>query len=135
MTRQLRISTDRTGQPRWWQVTIHPTVEALHTALRQRGIDPTNTFAHTQPASYRTTPAGCLYPADGFAGDIRYAHHWMTPQIVAHELVHAALATYRMTDTRNADLGNRYSQAEETLAHIHSDLAADLARQLKEAAA
>lgn len=126
---------------RWWRVTIHPDVQQLRDTLRERGINHANPWgydrptlwAYTQPASYVRGPSGCLYPDDGFAGDLFFAEPYVTPEIVAHELVHAAVATLRMTDTRCADLGDDFSHLEEELATIYGQLYADMDAKLREA--
>jgi hypothetical protein len=139
VTNAFTISTDRIGTRRWVQVRIHPDAE------------------HLERAAYRTSPArgrdwwtgsrGCfhtarfkggedgwpIWPPSGYAGILRLALGWITEEIVAHELVHAALQVYRMNVKADVRLSNGCGQREEQLAYIYGELAADMRRHLNPA--
>jgi hypothetical protein len=129
------ISTDRIGPRRWCLVRIHPNVEHLRTAAHR--TDP----AHDrdwwdeccgcfQPVGLRSAGNVISDPPNGYAGILRLAEGWrVTPEIVAHELVHAALQVYRMNVKADVRLGNGCREREEQLAYIYGELYADFERK------
>jgi hypothetical protein len=100
MTRSFPIRTSRIGPARWLWVRIHPDLETLRAAAHR--LRPGEDFA----ACY-----GCVHPVagpppvNGFAGVVRFALTHLTGDIVAHELVHAALAVYRLNVSADVRLG------------------------------
>lgn len=126
--RSLTIATDRVPPRRWWLVRIHPTVEHLRAAARRHRPQ--------HDAGWWDDCVGCCsaapdpLPSNGYAGMIRYAETHLTSEIVTHELVHAAAATYRMNVATVIDLGPECGPGEEDLAYIYGELYADLERKL-----
>lgn len=89
-------------------------------------------------AAYRLRPGedfsecyGCLHPVpdpapvNGFAGTLRLAAGYLKSEIVAHELVHAALVVYRLNLRPDVRLGTGCGRREEDLAYIYGELFAD----------
>jgi hypothetical protein len=135
--RSFTIATDRIGPRRWCRVHIHDTVEQLRTA------------------GYRTSPwhgrdwwdgcMGCFQPSpvridavtgvareSSYAGILRLANGWVTAEIVAHELVHAALHVFRMNVHPNVHLGPGCRRREEQLAYIYGELYASFEARFHE---
>ena len=72
-------------------------------------------------------------------GIIRLSKKHLATEIVAHELLHAALWNYRVNygteregegSLENADFGNSCNDDEETLCHIYGQMFRDLTRKL-----
>lgn len=76
-------------------------------------------------------------------GIVRLSKMNLTPEIVSHELIHAALWIYRNaygterefdidnTSDYNADFGDNNSKDEETFAYIYGELFEDLIKHLR----
>lgn len=122
--RAFRIAADRIGTRRWFHVRVHPDVQHLQDAA----------------AAYRlgedfTECCGCVHPVpepapnSGYAGLVRFAEDWLTPEVVAHELVHAALVVYRLNVAVDVRLGRGCFGREEQLAYIYGELYADFERR------
>lgn len=125
--RSFTISTDRIGPRRWCWVRIHPDSEDLCQAAQRLN-------ANASSGDWAGT-VGCFQPAwpdckTSYAGTLRLAEGWMTTEIVAHELVHAALTIYRINVHTDVRLGNGCRAREEDLAYIYGELAADMAAKL-----
>ncbi|MER5608366.1 hypothetical protein AB0F93_00220 [Micromonospora tulbaghiae] len=130
--RRFRIHTSgRIGPPRWWWVVVHPGVEELRAAgdawLRRQGAyaDLSDAVGLCQPVGwmeYEESPRERHYPASGYAGVVRLAVGEVTAEIVAHELVHAAVATYRMNVRPDVRLGVQCGGREEDLAYLYGEL-------------
>lgn len=141
MTRAFTIASQLGGRC-WWRVVVYDSVEQLRDAayqhLKREGV-PREHWKDTDGCCH---PAGRLYdgnsqvsfPRNGYRGVIRYAAPLLTPEIVGHELVHAAVATLRsFLGGRDVRLGNGHSGSlmrEEQLAYLYGELFADLQRQL-----
>jgi hypothetical protein len=127
--RSFTISTARIGLRRWCWVRIHPTVEhlrlAAHRTRPQHGLGwwdeccgcfhPTTHDTHEATGEKR-------YPRNGFAGTLRLAEGWVTSEIVAHELVHAAAQVYRMNVNSDVRFGKGCHAREEGFAYIYGEL-------------
>lgn len=138
--RSFRISTERIGPRRWWLVVIHDTLtelqDAAHRYRPEMGRDwwtdcygcchPTTRQAHTAADGTVTYSE----PVSGYAGMIRYTTEQLTDELVTHELMHAAVATYRMNVCADVRLGRGCGQREESLAYIYGELYASLLRHL-----
>ncbi len=96
--------------------------------------------------------AGIVHPyvrervsADGHSerrkdiGIVRLSLDWLTTEIVAHELIHAAMWLYRLEDgtediyegsVENADFGNSNSEDEETFAYIYGQMFRNINKKL-----
>lgn len=134
--RSFTISTDRIGPRRWCWVRIHDTVEDLRAAktkLNPASADPTvdaETWACWQPTCYGKNEDGNpVWPSNGYAGLIRLAEGHITAEIVAHELVHAAAAIYRMNVAPSIRLGKDIGIREEDFAYIYGEVYASFETQ------
>lgn len=129
------VSTDVGGTRRWWTVRIHPDVEHLRRAARRHhpSVDFSECAGVCQAAVWVDYGTGELtrYGANGYAGIIRLAPPYVTGAIVAHELLHAAVATYRMNVDSDVRLGEGVGEREEQLAYIYGDLYADFERHFE----
>lgn len=120
------ISTGIGGTRRWWTVRIHPDVEHLRRAARR--YHPTVDFSECAGACQAavwldySTGEFARYGANGYAGVIRFALPYVTGEVVAHELLHAAVATYRMNFEADVRLGEGVDEREESLAYIYGEL-------------
>lgn len=123
------IATTWGGIRRWWIVRIHPDVEHLRRAASRwhPGEDFTDTAGVCQAAIWLDDETGefARYGERGYAGVIRLAPPYITGETVAHELMHAAVATYRMTFDKDVYLGQGVDDREENLAYILGELYAD----------
>lgn len=114
--RQFKICAGYTKPDRWFWVRIYDTAESLrYVANRLDGW-------RNGTAGQYDDCVGCVqevtpwipedmdprmqdsvslhsrlkWPEDGFAGVIRFCAEWLTPEIIAHEITHAALVVHRM---------------------------------------
>jgi hypothetical protein len=117
--RSFTISTtaDRVPPRRWFTVRIHPSVEDLRTAAARHRPDAE--FGDCCGCVHPVYPPG---PGNGYAGLIRLADEYATPEIVAHELLHAAVVVYRMNVRPDVRLGFGCHGREEQLAYIYGEL-------------
>lgn len=130
----LRLTVD--SRPRWIRVTIHPDAEDLQRAAqRTSGGQPWDGVVGCfHPSPFKAKYGGKGKPrvdtTTPYAGHMRLAHGWLTPEIVIHESTHAALHLYRLdqwsvrTVGTDADLGEGCGPEEEAYAHLHGRLAA-----------
>jgi hypothetical protein len=121
------ISTERIGPRRWCWVRVHPNAEHLRAAAQRLN-------SKASSGDWEDT-VGCFQPAwtdckTSYAGTLRLAEGWVTPEIVAHELVHAALTVYRINVHPDVRLGNGCRAREEDLAYIYGELSADMRAKL-----
>ena len=132
MARRLRIrTTDRVGPSRWWWVIVHDSLEEMR---RAGGRWPHNQTTEAelaeatgmcQPINWwenDAEPGVRYYPDTGYAGAVRFTAGYVSPEIVAHEIVHAAVATYRMNCSADACLGEDCGDEEEDLAYLYGEL-------------
>jgi hypothetical protein len=125
VTTSFTISTDRVGCRRWWLVRVYDDVEAMRRAgaAYDPSVDFSQCYACCQAAVWRDdTGAIVRFGAYGYAGVIRFCSKMMTSEVVAHELVHAAVAVYRMNVVEDVRLGKNVGEREEQLAYIYGDL-------------
>ena len=129
--RQFTISTDRVGPRRWCWVRIHPTITHFEAAAtRTSPWHPKDYWEGCrgcfQPAPYRERHVDGewtgRWPTNGYAGVLRLIEGHTTPEIMAHELVHAAAQIYRMNVKRGIRLGEDCGEREEQLAYIYGEL-------------
>ena len=128
MTDTFRIATTgQTGPRRWWIVRIHQNVAALRRAATayHPGVDFTDCLGCCHTAGWYDTDGTIRGGRGGYAGIIRLAHGHLTPAIITHELVHAAVATYRLTVNPDVRLGRGVGAREEHLADLFGELFAD----------
>lgn len=147
ITESWRIASEHGGR-RWWWVRVHDSQAALQESAHRyapwNGRDFWNerTQACCQPApplisedDDPTNPTGeLIWPAYGFAGVIRLHAECLYTEVIYHEVLHAACATYRMNIALSIDLGNGHGgmEREEDLAYIYGQLAADMDTALHE---
>ena len=121
----------RTETPprRWWRAVVHDSAMDLHAAAQRYNPKPAgetwdNVYGVHQPfGTYINRETNeRRYPRNGFAGVIRFVAGHVTPEVVAHELVHAALWCYRMNHKRDVRLGTDCGPREEDLAYIYGEL-------------
>lgn len=132
MARRFRITTTgRVGPPRWWWVIVHGSLEQMRrAAIRWPYTDDTaedlaEALGLCQPMGWWENddePGVRYYPETGYAGVLRFTVGHTGPEIVGHELVHAAVATYRMNVSSDACLGERCGDEEEDLAYLYGEL-------------
>jgi hypothetical protein len=124
VTRSFTIGTGRVGPRRWWIVRIHDTVEKLRAAATgyAPGVDFTECYGCCHAAGWIDHTGTRRHGLRGYAGIIRLADGYVTAEIVTHELVHAAVATYRMQVREDVRLGRTVGQCEEALAYIYGEL-------------
>lgn len=132
--RRFRIRTGgEPGPARWFWVVVHPTLVGMRAAARSWRWGLTDddedlwarTVAVTQPIGWVTDPALTglrVYPASGYAGVLRFAAGHVTPEVVAHEVGHAAVAVYRMNCSLEVRLGQQAGPREETLVSLFGEL-------------
>ncbi|MFD8496330.1 hypothetical protein [Amycolatopsis sp. NPDC059657] len=127
--RRFTISTDRIGPRRWCWVRIHP--DEAHFAAAAKRLAPWHDepgwwdgcLGCFQPTGWIEHDDGAIeYPRNGFAGTLRLIDGHVTSEIVAHELVHAAVQIYRMNVKRDVRLSRDCGQREEELAYIYGEL-------------
>jgi len=134
--KRFAIATDRVGPRRWCWVTIHPTPEHFRTAAARTA--PWHVAGYWegclgcfQPVPYRERNVGGewigRWPTNGYAGVLRLIDGHTTPEIVAHELVHAAAQVYRMNVCGDIRLRDGCHEREEQFAYIYGELAGALA--------
>lgn len=127
MTTSFTIATDRVGPRRWWIVRIHPDLDALRTAAAayHPGTDFGDCHACCHAYVWVHPDGQHERGSGGYAGIIRFAATHLTGELIAHELVHAAVATYRMNVAGDVRLGRGVGEREEQLAYIYGELYAD----------
>jgi hypothetical protein len=113
-------TTGRRGHRRWFWARIHADAQQLRLAAGR--LRPGEDFSECY---------GCLHPvpdpapANGLAGTLRLAASYLQSEVIAHELVHAALVVYRLNIRPDVRLGTGCGQREEDLAYIYGELFAD----------
>lgn len=130
-TDSFRIGTrgdEMTGPARWVRVVIHPHVADMHRLARRRSPwspPEEDTRGMFQPAPTYERFDGKQWvkrwPAN-YAGIMRLCRGWVTSEIVAHELMHAACQIYRMSVAGWIRLENDCGRREESLAYIYGQL-------------
>jgi hypothetical protein len=133
VSESFRIGTagdEMTGPARWIRVVVHPDVADMHRLARRRSPwspPEDETRGMFQPAPVREWYDAELkewvrrWPAS-YAGIMRLARGWVTSEIVAHELMHAACAIYRMSVCALIRLEDDCGRREESLAYIYGQL-------------
>lgn len=76
---------------------------------------------------------GPLYPRNGFAGIIRLSKDHLWPEVIHHEILHAAAVVYRLNVAKDIQLGTFTddTDAEENLAYIVGQLGADMDTKIR----
>lgn len=123
-TRSFRIVTNsQRHERRWWRVRLYDDVTALRTAAARYdpGVDFSECYGCCQTFAW-IDDDGRRWGRNGYGGVIRYSALHLTGEIAAHELVHAAVATYRMVVRPDVRLGRGVGDREEDLAYIYGEL-------------
>ena len=135
--RSFTISTDRIGPRRWIQVRIHDSVQDLRRAAHRLRPDTMSAWwdeccgcFHPTYHWFNQETQQRRYSTNGYAGLLRLADGYVTSEIVAHELVHAAVQVYRMNVRADVRIGSNCAGNEENLAYIYGELYADLEAKL-----
>lgn len=120
------VSTSHTGYKRTVQIIVYDELDEMQEAAKRYIHASEGAFSYalavSQPReSYPVYEDGSYGEPSTSAGVIRFVKGYMGAGVVAHEMVHMALAIYRR-DRKRAPLGNMKN--EETLCHIVSDLTA-----------
>lgn len=119
---------DYGGPKRWFNVFIHPTLDHFRSAANRYSggaFDGAIGCCHPAPvkAEYDEATDAWVDNSDPhWAGVIRFVDGKLSTEVVAHEMVHAALVIYRMDVCTDVRLGNGCRGREETLAYITGDL-------------
>lgn len=132
MAERFTLSTDPVGSgQRWWMhVAIHDTTADLRRAAKRRSPSDEPTFWDNC--------GGCFHPhisTTRYLGMMRLCYEHLTPDVVIHESVHAAVTyTWKSLSLQRIHL-NPYSQAsmdgrEEVLAHAVNGISTALLREL-----
>lgn len=133
-----RIQSERI-QRRWWQVVVHDS-QASMTRVGRR-LNPWHPAAFWQGTYWglcqpvqsrvRVYPDGSegpeVWPSNGYSGVVHLLSEKLYPEIIYHEIAHAAMATYRMVSPNPADFqDNEDMIREEDFAYILGQLASDM---------
>lgn len=131
MTRRFTLSTDPlgVGATAWMHVTVHDTVAELQRAAQRYRPDPDPDFWEGCN--------GCFQPHDrpGYLGIMRLTYEDLSPDIVIHESVHAAVAysiksmglTQLRLDHRSQTI---VARREEVLAYALQEISCAVLRHL-----
>lgn len=143
-----KIASEHLGR-RWWWVKVHDTSKALARAAHRH--QPHNGWEYWRAgnvlgcvqgeAGYEWVDADpsspkngqMRWPVGGYAGIIRLCSEHLYPEVIYHELLHAACCVYRMNVARSIDLGTGFEslEREEDLAYILGQLASDMSDALR----
>jgi hypothetical protein len=69
------------------------------------------------------------FPESGFAGVVRLASEWLFPEVIWHEVLHAAVTVFRMNVDQRPQLNgltDNTRENEELLAYFMGQLSADM---------
>jgi hypothetical protein len=125
VTHTFTIATDRVGPRRWWLVRVHDNLDELRRAASayHPDVDFSQCWGCCHAAVWLDQDGKLVrYGHRGYAGVLRFAADHLTGEVVAHELVHAAVATYRMNIAQDVRLGRGVGEREEQLAYIYGEL-------------
>lgn len=149
---QFKVATGYTAPRRWFWVRIYDSVDSLRAVANRWAVWSNGSGGEYDdcvgcvqevvpmiPAWYAEDDQDCLpsmgleWPADGFAGVIRLSYEWLTTEIIAHEVTHAAVTVFRMNVRMRPELEGMLDPErpnEEALAYAVGELTADLLGQL-----
>jgi hypothetical protein len=145
-----RIASTHLGS-RWWRVAVHDSQASMNKAGRRTHpwlpaeFWQGECWGLCQPVSSRirvfadgTEDSDPVWPGNHYAGVIRLLSEKLYPEVVYHEVAHAACAVYRMNTNGPVDLGDGEEEAmrsEEDFAYIFGQLAADMDSEIRRRAA
>jgi hypothetical protein len=151
---RFRIRTDWTKPERWFWVRVYDTPDSLRRMANRvsemRGGGGSE-YGEALGCVQETVPwipddadpetqddlpvTELVWPEDGFAGVIRLCRDWLTPEILAHEILHAAVTVFRMNICQRPQLEGMLAverNQEEALAYTVGQLHAGLVNGLRE---
>lgn len=145
---QWRIETSYTPPLRWFRVRVYDTPEALRKVASRCApeIDYSECVGtvqeitpwvpeDTDPEKQDDLPVEVLgFPDNGFAGVIRLCADWLYPEIVQHEVLHAAVTVFRMNICQRPRLEGLLAETrdnEEALAYAVGQLSAEMSDGLR----
>ncbi len=123
--RAFRIATTgRIGRRVWWMVRLYDDVATLraHASNYDPAADFSECYGVCHHARYHDDNGSLRPGPKGYGGVIRYSLPHLTGEIAAHELAHAALATYRMVVADNPRFGTGIGFREEQLCYLFGEL-------------
>ena len=145
---RFRIETDYTPPLRWFDVRIYDTPEALRKVASR--ITPTDDYSECVGTVQEITPMVpedtvaelqdlipvelLGFPDNGFAGVIRLCEEYLTPSVIAHEILHAAVVVFRMNICQLPKLEGLLSPErprEEALAYAVGELSGQMETMLR----
>lgn len=98
-------------------------------------------YSYHAPSGHYDSAVGAFHPVDHrekydkkkkrwinttpkhYAGVIRLEKEWVVPDVIVHEVVHAAAHIWRLDISKRVNLGDNCYQNEEYFAYIVGDLA------------
>lgn len=131
MVHSFRIGTSEVRVPpvRWCWVRVHPTAQHMRAAAYRSAPHHGRDFhaaslACFQPSPYRERFVDGKWEQrhSNYAGTMRLVGGDVTAEVVAHELVHAAVQVYRSNVKQRVVLGEDCGPREEQLAYIYGEL-------------
>lgn len=138
-----RIESNYTKPLRWFRVQVHDSLLSLRRAAARYSWQPFSAFSDAMacvqqvPERWEVSQSGPdvgpLYPKSGFAGVIRLSKDHLWPEVIHHEILHAAAVVYRLNVARDIQLGTftDSTDAEENLAYIVGQLGSDMDAKIR----
>lgn len=139
VTETWTIASEHLGR-RWWRVQVHDSMATMRDAAYRlhpwHGRAIWNTAAACcqgvdERYSSKDDFTAPQWPPNRYAGLIRLVDDYLYPEVIWHEVLHAACSTYRMNVARSVELGDECGEREEDLAYIYGQLAADMDSALR----
>lgn len=137
-----KIETDYHGPKRWFWVRVYDGLGPLRKIANR--VAPDHGYDECYGCVQEVTPwipedydgdqddlpvSELGFPDDGFAGVVRLAAEWLYPEIVQHEVLHAAVTVFRMNVCQRPVLNGLLDNTrdnEEYLAYFVGQLSADM---------
>lgn len=141
MARPQRFKLTSLNTGNYWWIYIYDHVDELREAANKytngrepAGISWAETYGVHHPFIIENVSKSGKITRKKWVGIIRFAKDYVTPGIVAHELMHAALQDYRVDNEGPANFGwsdtQRKMEKEEHLAYIYGALFEELNQKL-----
>lgn len=140
---QWKISTDWTLPARWFWVRVYDTPETLRKIATR--VSPHTDYSGCFGCVQEVTPwipegvseedqddlplSDLYFPENGFAGVVRLIDDYLYPEIIWHEVFHAACSVFRMNVAQRPQLEGFLDPErdnEEALAYAVGQLGADM---------
>lgn len=121
--RGLAVNPDKPGAPsRYLRVTFHDDLTAFQRAARKYA--PELDWSETVGAWHPTQRMWDASPGP-YLGHMRLSLDVITPEVVMHESLHAALTAWRMEVAHRVNLGDNCGSREEAFCHLAGHIAAE----------